>query len=254
MRPHVMIDGTRTDAGKKIDTWKFKLPDETLLTVDIALHTRSAAMQFSAGTRHPVFHDLSQHGTDLEVLRDSVQDWVRARIEDHYGADWGHGRLVECDYTHREVPEDRVRVASSEVRLTLSVNPVRFDATRPVGNRGETTVIFKETPQTILQRSHSDTFEKVGNDMSTENMRLYRESGATTSRVLIAETADLDARLRDLQQVLLQFSAGIADRLSPGRISLEGLPDGAELVTIMRRAADPACSVDVAEITAEFRM
>lgn len=254
MRPHVMIDGTRTEAGKKIDTWKFKLPDDTQLKVDIALHTRIEAMRFTAGSAHPVFRDLYEHGTDLEKLRDSVQAWVRARIEEHFGADWGHGRLVECEYTHRIIPEDRARDAESEVKLTLSVKPVRFDATRPVGNRGETMVIRKDTPHTILQRSHTDTFERKGGDMSSENMRLYRESGATVSRAIIPETSDLDAKLNALQELMVRFGAGLADRMSPSRINLEGVPDGADLVAIMRDAADPESTIEVADIGDEFRM
>ncbi|MCW3784662.1 hypothetical protein, partial [Defluviimonas salinarum] len=128
MKPHAEIDQSRTDAGRKIDTWRFSLPDGKRLEVAISLHSSREEMEFTTKAEHPVFRDLALRGTDLQTLRDEVQAWVRARIEDHWGADWGHGFLVEVDYVNIfpalkrrgfPVAPRRHRAAPERVELTL---------------------------------------------------------------------------------------------------------------------------------------
>ena len=236
------------DTGKKIDTWGFKLPDGKRLDIDIHLHSRSGEMHFTSQTDHPVFRFLKHKNTDLQLLRVDVQRDVRDVIETHYGADWRHGRLVEVEYVDRQTDETSYQEESRQFDLRFKVSPIRYDVTRPPGNHGETEIIARDTPQTIIQRSHSDTFEAGDRqDLTSKNMRMMSERGKTVSRAVLPEGLGIDEQLHAVQDVMKRFSAGLADRMSPMRLANEGVPAPHDLVYLMTAAADPECDITIPE-------
>ena len=244
MRPSPNIDPTRTDAGRKIDSWRFVLPDRSRLEIHIHLHSSSGEMHFTTQTDHPVFRHLKHRGTDLGRLRAEVEADVHETIEHHWGADWRPAVLVELSYKTLEVSESRYTDEKREFSLSLTRRPVRVNATRPPGNDGVTEVIARDTPFHVVQRSHRDVFEPA-KGMDEGSIRLRQEAGSTVSRTVIDETSGLTERLDVLDAALQRFAAALGDRMSPQRMGMEGPPDPEDLVALMRQAADPATDIDV---------
>lgn len=244
MRPSPNIESTRTDAGRKIDSWRFTLPDRSKLEVHIHLHSSAGEIHFTSQIDHPVFRHLKHRGTDLSALRGQVEADVHEVIEHHWGADWRPAVLVEFSYKTLDVAESRYTDERKEFSFTLMRQPVRINATRPPGNDGLTELIARETPFSVLQRSHRDRFNPE-KGMDADNMRLRRESGSTVSRTVLAEDLATTSRLEALDGALQRFSAALGDRMSPQRLGAEGPPDPADLVEIMRLAADPDAGIDV---------
>ncbi|MCW3783601.1 hypothetical protein [Defluviimonas salinarum] len=149
---------------------------------------------------------------------------------------------------------DRYREATSEVRIALKLKPVRYDLATPPGNRGETRIITRDTPATVIQRSHRDRYEVDKKDLSSRNMRFFSENNAPVSRTVIPDRAGVVEDIEDLRQALLRFAAGLADRMSPDRLGLAGLPSPDDLVEIMREAANPESGIRVEQPEDGFRM
>lgn len=244
MRPSPNIDSTRTDAGRKIDSWQFSLPDRSRLEIHIHLHSASGEIHFTTQTDHPVFRHLHHRGTDLGVLRGQVEADVHEVIEHHWGAEWRPALLVEVSYKSLDVAEGRYTDEKREMSLSFTRKPVRMNATRPPGNDGLTELIARDVPFEVIQRSHRDSFEPE-KGMDAKNMRLRQEAGATVSRTVLPEQAGLTERLDLLEETLLRFAAGLGDRMAPQRLGMEGPPSPGELVEIMRAAADPEAGIEV---------
>jgi hypothetical protein len=254
MRPHVKIDGSRTDAGRKIDAWRFSLPDGTRLEIDVHLHAHGEEMWFTTKNAHPAFRHLTHKATDLAVLRTQVQADVHEVIEVHFGADWIPSYLVTTKRDRKDLDENRHGGETHSVQLKFTFAPVRMDARQPPGNDGLTRLIANDQPFSVLQRNHRDRFDVEKNDMRTDSMRRFGANHDPESAVVLREGPGVAAGLEALQETLDRFSLLFADRMGPEAISREGLPAPEELTRLMKAAVDPDTEVAPDEPDDLFRM
>lgn len=240
MRPRAKIDPSRKDEGRKIDAWRFDLPDGSRLDIHIRLHSGDGRMWFTTANTHPVFRHLSHKATDLQILRADVERDVHEVIASHFSASWAPAFLVEAERRHDDHDENPYRGARRDVSLRLSVAPVHLDTTRPVSNRGVTRVIANDKPFDVVQRALRDRFDVDRKSLDSDNLRFASEQSADISRAVLRESRNLEQDLAQLQDAIDRFSILLADRLAPDEIARHGIVQPQELVGIMAAAAaDP---------------
>jgi len=219
---------TRTSDGKKIDSWRVKLPDGHD-DITVSLHSDGNGIRFSAKGSHNCLKGLHWEGTDLGLLRQEVMEDVEKAAQRYYATDWDPAIAVEVKLYNRAHDE------AVKVQVEMTVTDLHTDPTKPVGNRGETHVLKNSVPMVMLQRAHDQKFES-DNSLSQENMRFYSEQGQIASRTVLSSVARAEAML--LAKTLEDFSVRLMRRTAPDVVRIEGLPTPEDLALILREAID----------------
>lgn len=232
MNTKAMIQTGRLKEGRKIDTWRFSLPDGA---AEFAVHlvVTGSQMRFTVGSTHPLFCNIKLEDTDLEKLRDRLEDEFRDALEEHFGVDWQPATMLEVSVQETDRKASSYSEAEKGVTITLRAVPLRLDATRPQGNLGETRVIMRDSPQTVVQRARTDRYE-IDKGLEPRNMMFNRENDMEISRVILPERESQSADLDRLRNHLTMFARNLADACSPQRIATHGVPTAGDLVLIMQ--------------------
>jgi hypothetical protein len=237
MNTKAKIQGARLKEGRKIDTWRFALPDDTSAEFTIHLIVSGDQMRFTAGSTHPLFRAIKLDDTDLEKLRDRLEDKFRDALEEHFGADWQPATMLEVSVRETDRNAGGHTEAEKSVTIKLRAVPLRLDATRPQGNLGETRVIMRESPQIVIQRARTDRFQ-VDKGLDSRNMRFHRENDDDLARVIMPDERDLVPDLDRLRETMARFGQNLADACSPQNIAMNGVPTPEDLVDIMQASAE----------------
>lgn len=245
MHPVAQVSQTRLQAGKKIDTWKFNLPDDTKLEMDVYLHANRDEVSFSVSSSHPVFKNVTGKHTDLQILRDEITILVQRRIHEHYSADWKPAVMIEVDHSSRNQERSWCLDEERTISFSFKITPLYQNVSAPVGNRGETLIITREIPKTVIQRSHKDVFERSKSIVNLD--KTFSESGKTISRTVLTEPENHEAQVAEIEMTLRRFTNLFADRMSPNGIGMRGMPTPQDLVDMMSKAADSDYEVVLSE-------
>jgi hypothetical protein len=219
---------TRTSDGKKIDTWRVKLPDgQSEITVN--LHSTGDSIHFTAKGTHSCIKGLSWEGSDLALLRSTVMEDVEKAARRHFKSDWEPAVSLDVSLYKTD------RGDTSKVQISLEVVDIHIDPSRPMGNQGDTHILKGQVPTVMVQRSHDQTFECSGS-LDRENMIFSRERGNTVARSIV--DGDQRAEVLALASAMEAFSIKLMRRTSPDMMKLAGVPTPEDLIEIMTSAIE----------------
>ncbi|MCE6958489.1 hypothetical protein LAZ40_05425 [Cereibacter sphaeroides] len=239
-----MTDGirtrnTRTGDPRKIDEWSVKLPGGKKAAFDVSMIYEDGTAVFSVRSEHPDFKNCRFVNPDLNALREELDIHVREVIRRTISADWEPARKVEV--SHRT----RGREGEMWFDLELRIHDIEWMPGERVGNRGETVIRNEHRQEVVVQRAQTDDFSdmipKSGSLTDPETMAimrspLWREPDAPMTRLVLPGRG---AEATDMLAALERFGALLAARTAPAAVSLSGFPTPADLVELMREAAEP---------------
>lgn len=223
-----MVPRARTDAGKKVDSWRVELPDGNS-DITVTMHSSHEGILFCASGAHPAIKGLSWEGTDLTILKNEVQQDVERAAQRYFATEWEPAICIEAGLYISDRDQNR------SVQIKFDVKDIHLDPNAPVGNRGETKVLDGTIPTVIIQRGHDQVFEH-GKGMSRESIRFSRENGTTVARSITGDGMREDAL--ELQSTLEAFSIKLMRRMAPDVVRIEGLPSPEDLQGILQDAID----------------
>lgn len=237
MNTKATIHGARLKEGRKIDTWRFSLPDGGSAEFSINLLTKGEQMRFTAKTSHPVFRNIALDDTDLEKLRDALEDAFRDALEAHYGTAWEPATMLEVSVRETDRAVTSHSEAEKGVTISLRAVPLRVDTTQPPGNLGETRVIMRESPQTVVQRSRTDRYQ-VDKGLDPRNMMFHRENDHDLARVVLPDHQSQADGMERLRVALARFGETLADACSPETIAMNGVPAPEDLLRFLQESLE----------------
>jgi len=235
----VRARNTRTGDARKIDEWTVHLPGGERARFDVTMRYEHGLCVFGVRSDHPDFLGVRPQDSDLNRLRQELAAEAQFVIDGRLSDGWSPAALLEIRHQlrgRRDSGEDL------DFSLTLRLRQVeRLDAA-PEGNFPVLTVRDPHQQQRVVIRSHADDFRAlrprsgsltdpevkawmaspVSRDEETGLGRIVTEGDGSPERALLA--------------ALERFSAALSDRLSPGRVTHEGVPDPSDLIGLMREA------------------
>jgi hypothetical protein len=221
------VPPARANAGKKIDTWRMTILDQSY-EVPIHMLIKDGEVCFSAAVKSDAMKHLTWSGTDLEDMRVQIERDVEAEAQRIAARDWQPSICVEFE---RRTPIGRKNLGTS---ISFTYHDLMQNMSRAIGNQGETEVFEDGRRTLVIQRSHDQAFETSKNDLSAENIRFSAEKDRQVARVILPES-DRQA-LEYLTHALNAFSDGLSDRLRPDLIRMDGVPSSEDLVCILETA------------------
>ena len=237
MNTKAHIQQARMKEGRKIDSWRFTLPEGGPAEFAIHLVTKGNQMWFTAQTDHPLFRAIIGSDTDLEKLRDKLEESFRDELERQFGTDWQPATMLEVSVSETDRRASSYSEAEKGVTIKMRSVPLRLDATKPQGNLGETRVIMRESPQTVIQRSRTDRYQ-VDKGLDARNMMFNRENDDDISRVVLPDHQGQAVDMNRLREAMARFGQNLADACSPQSISMRGVPAPEDLVRIMQASVE----------------
>lgn len=244
MKTHMQENRPRTDAGRTVDTWKFRLPDGGSVAFKVTLHSDNDSAWFTATTDDADFRVVNLRCPDINRLKSELTARVEGRLDVLMAAEWTPSKMLEMSYSDRAYFRNHGVREIEGVTITFGFAAVSANTALPVGNRGETMITTGEGPITAIQRAHDEVFVKPTSmqDIHTINAREYSDQ---VSRTIVPDTDDHDARSRALLGCLKTFAVLMGDRMAPSSVGRQGLPSPDDLVAMMRAAATPTDTPDM---------
>ena len=233
------IPGTRTNTGRRIDTWTFTFPDDSLgprtAEIEICLHSKGGEIRFTAQSTHPALRDQGWSDTDITALRGRIHADISSLIEARGGVVWTRGLMVEG------TAHDRRGDTHTEVRFDLRISSVRYDPTPTDAGHIRVQPESGKVHDIIPRRASQDIAPASRNLAEMSGDAFQRMSDTPAGRQVLADT-DAAREMRDaLVTALTRFTRALADRLGPSEDGVpQDLPSPAELVDMMDAAAAQA--------------
>ncbi|MEP3671278.1 MAG: hypothetical protein ABJN42_31655 [Roseibium sp.] len=229
----------RTGGAKKIDEWRVSLPGGDKAVFDIGLEFGEDGGIFTATSKHASFKGFKIGHSDINILKERIEDHARELVETSLAEGWEPARVVEVRVNDGGLHGGR------RLGISLNYDPVEHRPEHPVGNRGETSLRTEHKHMTVIQRAMADDFSDLKPKSSLLTDPTVRELFSSpfreelhdqASRVVVpGDGEDVDA----VFDALKRFGELLADRMSWQKTSMEGPIAPDEMVDLMHQAVSP---------------
>lgn len=243
----IQTRNTRTGDARKIDEWFVLLPGGKKAKFDVTMKYEHGLCVFGLKSDHPDFKDIALSDSDLNELKSQLDHHVKRVIADSLSEGWVPASVIEV--THSSF-QSRRRYDDITFRLALKVRRVEHLDRPAEGNFPVATVRDDFRQEDLALRAHSDDFSaqkpKSGSLLDPEVTAwlahpMSRDGESGFGRCVVQGDGDPEfAFLKALER----FAENLSDRLSPGRVAVQGFPAPIDLVEMARRASEPAASSD----------
>lgn len=243
----IQTRNTRTGDARKIDEWSVLLPGGKRAKFDVTMKYEHGLCLFGLKSDHADFKDVNLADSDLNALKSKLDLHVKRVIADSLSEGWVPASVVEVIHsTH----QSHRRFDDMTVRLTLKLRRVEQLDHPADGNFPVATVRDDFRQEDLALRAHSDDFSaqkpKSGSLVDPEVTAwlahpMSRDGESGFGRCVVQGDGEAEfAFLRAIER----FAENLSDRLSPGRVAVQGFPAPIDLVEMARRASEPAASSD----------
>lgn len=227
---------TRTQDGRRVDTWTYTQADaprsESRIEIEVYLHAKPSGMVFEARSRHPLVGKRTWENSDINELRQQVEQGINELVEERASASWTPSIVLETNlYTgNRDGESVELRVKTQRVKAQNSGSSNRGVVRAIVGGSQKTLV---ECVQGEDLRSRMSTQDLP--KMDQEDLALMHASDGP-SRVVLPATEENEQDTELLKKTIKVFSRLLTDAAGPSRVEQRGVPTGDRLVTLMKNA------------------
>jgi len=243
--PTISTRNTRTGDARKIDEWSVTLQDGKRSIFHVHLAYIEDEVRFTVTGTDDRFRKLKLHSTDLTDLKDLLNRHIAELTDNENSQGWDEGFLLSSSWNTRSF---RGEDGDRHFTLDLNLSPVMILRDQKIGNMGETTIRTRMGQSVVIQRAMTDDFSsfrpKSGRLTDPEviafmNSPIRDEATDGPGRSRIAMPQDIRAA-DDLIDVLEDFSARLAERLSYTATSIQGMMRPEELSELMCAAVEAA--------------
>lgn len=235
----IQTRNTRTGDARKIDEWFVVLPGGKKARFDVTMKYEHGLCLFGLKSDHPDFSDMKLADSDLNELKSLLDVHVKRVIEDRLSEGWVPASIVEISH---KATEARRAYDDVTFRLTLRMRRVEHLDRKAPGNFPVVTVRDDYRQEDLALRAHADDFSaqrpKSGSLVDPEvqawiSHPLSRDGETGFGRCVVhGDGSAEEVFLRSLER----FADHLADRLSPGRVEVQGFPAPVELIEMARLA------------------
>jgi hypothetical protein len=236
----VRARNTRTGEARKIDEWSVPLPGGDRARFDVTMRYEHGICVFAVRSEHPDFKWVRPHDSDLNRLRALLAEEARAVIEGRLSEDWDPATMLEISH---KTAERREGTVGTDFSLSLRLRPVERLGRSQEGNMPVATIRDAHRQERVVLRGHAEDFTPLrprSGSLTDPEVKSWmshpisRDPECGLGRIVRKGDG---AAERELLRALDAFATGLSGRLSPDRVSREGVPDPDELVELMREAA-----------------
>lgn len=214
--------------GRKIDTWKFEMPDGNKYDITINMISNRDGIKFLAFANSGLFSKFSMESGDINELKNIVTDRAR-EIADHYlGADWidaVHIHTQSCELSKKKKNSWGLRVDWSLLKMNSSIPP---------DNMGHVQTLNSGSPQQTQTRSHRLKIPTDDSDSLLKKVNARRNEGESIA--VVPATVETLQALQQQRQLMRIFEDKLMDRMSPHNLSILGVPGPDEICSILQNS------------------